>query len=116
MVCRIGGMNLPVGGGGYLRLMPWWATDWLLRHVVKHGQPLNVYIHPWELDPDQPRIAAPMKSRLRHYQNLRTTSRKVRNLLHTFALGKMSDAVSAFLPSDSVQSGNSGRPLTQEVC
>lgn len=116
MVCRIGGMNLPVGGGGYLRLMPWWATHWLLRHVVKHGQPLNVYIHPWELDPDQPRIAAPLKSRFRHYQNLRTTSRKVRNLLHTFALGKMSDAVSAFLPSDIVRSGNSGRPLTQEVC
>lgn len=90
MVCEVGGIRVPVGGGGYLRLLPWWATHHLLRSVRAAGRPLNVYIHPWEFDPDQPRIAGSLKSRFRHYQNLKTTTPKIENLLAAFRLTTMS--------------------------
>ena len=93
MVCRVAGTNVPVGGGGYLRLLPWAITSRLLSNVSRQGRPLNVYIHPWEFDPDQPRIAASLKSRFRHYQNLNTTARKIRSLLTEFQLGKMSEVL-----------------------
>ncbi|MEZ6063084.1 MAG: DUF3473 domain-containing protein [Planctomycetaceae bacterium] len=90
MTCPVGRARIPVGGGGYLRLLPWPVTRQLLRRVRRLNQPLNVYIHPWEFDPDQPRVAASLKSRFRHYQNLRTTASKVRHLLREFSLTTMS--------------------------
>jgi len=96
MVCEVAGMRLPVGGGGYLRLFPLWLTHVLLKRVRQNGRPLNVYIHPWEFDPDQPRIAASMKSRFRHYQNLHTTAAKVERLLTAFNLNTMSAALSTW--------------------
>ncbi len=101
MVCQVGRTNVPVGGGGYLRLLPWTITNRLLQNVQRQNRPLNVYIHPWEFDPDQPRIKASLKSRFRHYQNLKTTTRKIRCLLTEFRLGKMSDVLTAF-PMQSV--------------
>ncbi len=89
-VCEIAGMRVPVGGGGYLRLFPWSMTECLLKRVRSQGRPLNVYVHPWELDPEQPRIPAPLKSRLRHYQNLRTTARKTERVMTAFSLDRMS--------------------------
>jgi polysaccharide deacetylase family protein (PEP-CTERM system associated) len=96
MVCQVGRMNVPVGGGGYLRLLPWSVTRRALHRVRRHGRPLNVYIHPWEFDPEQPRIQAGWKSRFRHYQNLQTTDRKVRALLTEFRLGRMTDVLQEF--------------------
>jgi hypothetical protein len=61
--------------------------------VVQEGRPLNVYIHPWEIDPEQPRIAAGFRSRFRHYQNLKSTARKLQRLLETFRLTTMSDVL-----------------------
>lgn len=90
MVCELGPTRVPVGGGGYLRLLPWPITRRLLHTIRSHGRPLNVYIHPWELDPQQPRIAASLKSRFRHYQNLSTTAGKLQHLLAEFRLGTMS--------------------------
>jgi len=90
MVYELAGMRLPVGGGGYLRLFPWCLTHTLLKRVRRQGRPLNVYIHPWEFDPEQPRIAASTKSRFRHYQNLHTTADKIERLLTTFNLNTMS--------------------------
>jgi len=90
MVCEVAGMRVPVGGGGYLRLFPWALTRHLLHRVRRAGRPLNVYIHPWEFDPDQPRIAASLKSRFRHYQNLTTTAGKIERLLSEFSLDTMS--------------------------
>ncbi len=75
-------MRLPIAGGGYLRLLP----VGLIRNGFKRlnkleRQPGILYFHPWELDPDQPRIKAGFKSRFRHYVNLHTTEGKIRNLL-----------------------------------
>lgn len=84
--------HLPVGGGGYLRLYP---TSLSLRclNAVNHreNRPFVVYVHPWELDPEQPRIAARWRSRFRHYQNLRTTEPKLRVLLQTYRFGPISE-------------------------
>jgi len=93
MTCRIGPVPIPAGGGGYLRLFPWMLTHHLLTQIRRSGQPLNVYLHPWEVDVDQPRISAPLKSRLRHYQNLRTTTPKLAQLLSAFRLSTMSEVL-----------------------
>ena len=93
MTATVAGMTVPVGGGGYLRLLPWTITSRLLRTIRAEQRPLNVYLHPWEVDVDQPRIAASLKSRFRHYQNLHTTERKLDQLLTTFRLTTMSETL-----------------------
>ncbi len=86
-VFRIGKYNLPVGGGGYFRLYPIRLSLYCLQAINKrYGQPFMFYIHPWELDPDQPRQPASWKSRFRHYQNLATTERKLHRLLESCRL------------------------------
>ena len=76
-----GSHNFPAGGGGYLRILPFWYTRLGVRRIQAEGLPLILYIHPWEVDPEQPRIAAPLKSRLRHYTNLRATASRLRRVL-----------------------------------
>ena len=76
-----GGPNLPAGGGGYLRLLPFWYTKAGIARAWREGLPVVSYVHPWELDPEQPRMKAPLKSRLRHYTNLRSTESRLRRLL-----------------------------------
>jgi polysaccharide deacetylase family protein (PEP-CTERM system associated) len=78
---RVLSSNLPVGGGGYLRIFPFWYTRLGLARRRKEQVPLIVYVHPWEFDPQQPRIAAPLKSRLRHYTSLRRMPKKLRRLI-----------------------------------
>jgi len=73
--------NLPVGGGGYLRILPFWYTRFGISRARREGLPLIVYLHPWEIDPDQPRIQAPLKSRCRHYTNLDKMDGRLRRLL-----------------------------------
>ena len=87
---RVWGMNLPVAGGGYLRLLPYGVTAWAIRHInEQEKQPAMVYLHPWEIDPDQPRISAPWRSRFRHYQNLDSTAPKILRLLEEFSWAPM---------------------------
>jgi len=87
-VHRLWKLNVPVSGGGYFRLYPaWLSIRWLRAVNRRHGQPFIFYIHPWELDPGQPRLPAGWKSRFRHYQNLQTTERKLNRLLKTFRFG-----------------------------
>jgi peptidoglycan/xylan/chitin deacetylase (PgdA/CDA1 family) len=90
---RFGGRNLPAGGGGYFRLMPYGLYRWGLRRVnERDSQPGMFYFHPWEVDPDQPRIeGAPLRSRLRHYTNLRTMEARLRRLLADFHWGRMDE-------------------------
>jgi polysaccharide deacetylase family protein (PEP-CTERM system associated) len=85
---RYAGMNLPIGGGGYFRLLPFALTKRAIAHV-NHVEQKGVmfYMHPWEIDPDQPRIAAPAVSRFRHYQNLSKTETRLRRLLSEFTFG-----------------------------
>jgi polysaccharide deacetylase family protein (PEP-CTERM system associated) len=83
----VGEQNLPVGGGGYLRILPFWYTKLGFRRAQAENLPLIAYIHPWEVDPDQPRIGGRRRSRLRHYTNLAKTDDRLRRLL---ALGRFS--------------------------
>lgn len=79
---RIGKMNLPFGGGGYLRLLPMAFTRWAIKttHRREHRS-VMVYFHPWELDPDQPRLQGSWKSRLRHYRGLTKTETRLQEIL-----------------------------------
>ena len=91
---RILGNNIPVAGGGYLRLFPYRITRWAIRHLNEaERQPAMVYLHPWEIDPDQPRIDAPWRSRFRHYQNLQSMEAKFLKLLDDFSWGPMEEAL-----------------------
>ena len=95
---RAYGANFPVGGGGYLRLLPYRLTAWAIRRInEKEDQPAMVYLHPWEIDPEQPRIPSPWRSRFRHYQNLHSTEEKLVRLLQDFAWAPMSEVLSSSL-------------------
>ena len=93
-VSRFVKFNLPISGGGYFRLYPFRMSASLLNKInIKQNQPFMFYIHPWELDTDQPRMKAPLKSRFRHYQNLKTTERKLKKLLTQFNFNTMTEAL-----------------------
>ncbi len=82
---RLGAMNLPVAGGGYFRLLPYAWTRWgIARLNARERRPAVFYLHPWEVDPDQPRLQASRLSRFRHYRNLRETEPRLRRLLREF--------------------------------
>jgi polysaccharide deacetylase family protein (PEP-CTERM system associated) len=87
------GYPAPVGGGGYFRLYPYWLTRHGLHAINAEGRPFVAYIHPWELDPDQPRIRARWRTRLRHYVGLRRTEGRLAQLLHEFRVGTVSDVI-----------------------
>jgi polysaccharide deacetylase family protein (PEP-CTERM system associated) len=84
-------MNLPAGGGGYFRLIPYAISRALIRRVNKmDGRAAVFYFHPWELDPDQPRVTtANLKSRVRHYLNLDRMESRLRRLLRDFSWRRM---------------------------
>jgi polysaccharide deacetylase family protein (PEP-CTERM system associated) len=83
---RLAGKNLPISGGGYFRLLPYVVSRWGLQRVNQvDKQPFVFYLHPWEFDPDQPRMAgAGLKSRFRHYLNLHKTESRFKRLLDDF--------------------------------
>ena len=73
--------NLPVGGGGYLRIFPFWYTKMGVERAEADGVPLIAYVHPWEIDAEQPRVPGRAKSRLRHYTNLANMEEKLGKLV-----------------------------------
>jgi polysaccharide deacetylase family protein (PEP-CTERM system associated) len=82
----------PIGGGGYLRLLPYRYTAAGIRRVNKtEGTPVCIYFHPWEIDPDQPKLATGMVSRLRTYTGLRTMIAKLEWLLSEFEFSTLTD-------------------------
>jgi polysaccharide deacetylase family protein (PEP-CTERM system associated) len=82
---RLFGQNLPGAGGGYLRIFPMSYTNWVFRKFEReYGERIVVYVHPWELDPEQPRISKSLKSTLRHYTGLHTTAHKLEELLSKY--------------------------------
>jgi polysaccharide deacetylase family protein (PEP-CTERM system associated) len=85
------GKNIPIAGGGYFRLFPGFFTRWGLRRINRcEGKAFVFYLHPWELDPGQPRIGnAGLKSRFRHYVNLGRTEARFRSLLEKFSFGPL---------------------------
>lgn len=87
------GGRFPVAGGGYFRLVPYSLLRLMLRRVVATGNPLVMYLHPWELDPEQPRMDGPLFSRFRHYLNIEKTEPRLRALLSDFRFGPVRDAI-----------------------
>jgi polysaccharide deacetylase family protein (PEP-CTERM system associated) len=86
-----GNRNFPCGGGGYFRLLPYPLFRWALRRVNQLDRKAGLfYFHPWEIDPDQPRVkGAPLKSRFRHYTNLATMHARLEQLLRDFRWDRM---------------------------
>jgi polysaccharide deacetylase family protein (PEP-CTERM system associated) len=82
--CRVGPLRVPMAGGGYMRLMPGWAMRAALRGAQARRRPAMVYLHPWELDADQPRLPAGPVTTWRHRVGLRTTRPKLLRLLADF--------------------------------
>ena len=85
---KILGLRLPVAGGGYFRLLPYWLSRWGLASINRTElQPFIFYLHPWEIDPSQPRVAASLLSRFRHYTNLGKCEERLKRLLDDFQFG-----------------------------
>src|SRR5262249_7215906 len=102
---RMGNLVVPFGGGGYLRLFPGRWTSWAIRRLNdRERMPAIVYVHPWETDPGQPRVSAPLKSRLRHYVGLGTTLAKLGDLASSFRFGTVRASIDATpsLPEEAV--------------
>lgn len=92
-VVRLFGRNIPAAGGGYFRMYPLRFSLWLIRKFqVSGSHPFVFYFHPWEMDPDQPRVSgASVKVRFRHYLNLRKFDARLRSLLEQFEWGRMDE-------------------------
>ena len=88
---NVAGQSLPCAGGGYFRLLPYAFFRWALGRVNAEGLPAVFYLHPWEIDPQQPRIGASWRSRFRHYTNLDRTEPRLERLLEDFSWGRMDE-------------------------
>lgn len=96
------GRRIPVSGGGYFRLLPYWLTrSGLAKLNGELNRPFIFYLHPWEVDPEQPRVRASWKSRLRHYTNLDRCEARLRRLIGEFRFGRVRDVLTnaALLPA-----------------
>ena len=96
LVLRVLGTNLPAAGGGYLRLFPLAYTRAAVRQAVREGRPAVLYLHPWEIDPAQPRLPVGRLRGLRHYGGLAGCERKLSSLLAEHRYGRAIDVVDAF--------------------
>jgi polysaccharide deacetylase family protein (PEP-CTERM system associated) len=87
--------RFPVAGGGYFRLWPYAVTGWALRHLnTREGQPAMVYLHPWEIDAGQPRLAIGRRAHFRHSVNTGvSTVTKLRRLLRDFRFAPVRDVL-----------------------
>jgi polysaccharide deacetylase family protein (PEP-CTERM system associated) len=93
---RLFGRNLPCGGGGYFRLLPYAVSRWQIAHVNRSDRQACIfYIHPWEFDDAQPRQAnLPLRTRVRHYTNLSRVRQRYGALLEDFAWGRLDGLIS----------------------
>jgi polysaccharide deacetylase family protein (PEP-CTERM system associated) len=89
----LGGMNLPCGGGAYFRLLPYGVTERLLARLEAAGERIVFYLHPWEIDPGQPRLRVPAGLRFRHYRALDCTEARLRRLLRRFRFGTVREVL-----------------------
>jgi hypothetical protein len=89
---RMAGVNLPVAGGGYFRLLPYSWTRWGISRINRlEGRPAVFYLHPWEIDPRQPRLSGSRLSRYRHYTNLDQTESRLTQLMSDFRFAPLAE-------------------------
>jgi polysaccharide deacetylase family protein (PEP-CTERM system associated) len=115
---RFFGVNVPVGGGGYLRLLPYsWTASAIRRLNETEKQPAMFYLHPWEIDAAQPRIPATWRSRFRHYQNLDSMETKLIKLLENFSLATMEEVLTGrpLDPYDEVEQSDANSIWSAEL-
>jgi polysaccharide deacetylase family protein (PEP-CTERM system associated) len=91
---RLAGVNFPIAGGGYFRLFPYALISRGLRSINRlERQPALIYLHPWEIDPDQPRVHAGAAARFRQYVNLHKTEARLCRLMQDFTFGTLLDVL-----------------------
>lgn len=90
---KLPGYTLPIAGGGYFRLFPYWFSRYGLGSINRQGRPFVFYLHPWEVDPDQPRLDVKWLSRFRHYNNLDVCEERLAQLLSDFRFTTMSQVL-----------------------
>ncbi len=90
---KLPGYTLPIAGGGYFRLFPYWFSRYGLGSINRQGRPFVFYLHPWEVDPDQPRLDVKWFSRFRHYNNLDVCEQRLARLLSDFRFTTMSQVL-----------------------
>lgn len=90
---KVFGMKVPVCGGGYFRLFPYWLTRAGLRQINGDGRAFPFYLHPWEIDPGQPRIRVGALSRFRHYTNLHLCEARLHRVLGEFPFAPMREVL-----------------------
>ncbi|MBI5586784.1 MAG: DUF3473 domain-containing protein [Deltaproteobacteria bacterium] len=91
-VYRVRSLALPLAGGGYFRLLPYAYFKFFLKRLNRKNDRFTFYLHPWEFDPDQPRVNVPPSYRFRHYINLKFTEKYLRRLLKDFSFERISVA------------------------
>lgn len=87
------GKNVPICGGGYLRLYPYWLTRLGIKQLNKKGKPVIVYAHPWEIDTEQPRLESTLLNKFRQYHNLEKTEARLRALCRDFQFASVRDVL-----------------------
>lgn len=92
---RLAGRRIAAAGGGFFRLLPYAISRWTIAQVNGEGRAAMTYFHPWEIDPSQPRIAAPLRSRIRHYTNLSRMEAKLDRLIGDFRWDRMDAMLAA---------------------
>jgi len=108
---RFGSVNFPVGGGGYFRLLPYaWTRMGIARINRAEGRPAIFYLHPWEIDPDQPRFNPGLIGRFRHYRNLTKTEGRLRALLSDFQFAPLNSVLRSSIAGAEVQSAAAPLP------
>jgi polysaccharide deacetylase family protein (PEP-CTERM system associated) len=105
-----GGRCIGFSGGAYFRLLPYWLVRLGIRRLNRIGHPAVVYLHPWEIDPEQPRLRLPAALRLRCYGNLQHTEARLRRLLRQFAFAPAREVLdrAPTLPAYSLQPAEAG--------
>lgn len=111
---QMGRMTVPMAGGAYLRFMPAALFRWGFKQLVKSGQATVLYLHPWEIDPDQPRQDTSLKVRINHYYNLHRTEARLRRLLEVHDFAPLADVL-ADLESAGRLPGRSLSSETQNI-
>lgn len=90
---RFFGCNIPIAGGAYLRILPYKFIQAAIKKINREGNPAQIYLHPWEIDPEQPRINIPWARRFTHYTNLKTTFLKFKSLLEEFGFAPVREVL-----------------------
>jgi len=90
---QLGPVTIPLAGGAYLRFLPAAFFRWGIQRLVEAGEPTVLYLHPWEIDPHQPRQDVGWKVRINHYRNLHRTESRLRGLLETFDFAPLADVL-----------------------